>query len=131
MYHVRCVCARTGDYMALPASQYSVLDGNKVERLDDETFRVYVGALKFFTFEIEPVLTLRVHPVEDGCDISMLACKLRGSGLVEAQNSKFASRMTNKGVRIRAHASAHAVQLLARLLLTQRMVCCLHGGVQA
>jgi hypothetical protein len=84
--------------MALPASQYSVLDGTKVERLSTDTFRVYVPEFKFFSFEVQPVLTLQVQSLERGCLISMLACKLKGSKLVEKQNSQMAARMTNKGV---------------------------------
>lgn len=86
--------------MALPASQYSVLDGSKVERLSEDSFRVYVGAFKFFNFEVEPILTLQVQTTDAGCEISMLACKLRGSPLIEAQNDKFASRMANKGAAL-------------------------------
>ena len=89
---------RAGEYMALPASQYSVLDGAKVERLTDDTFRVNVTAFSFFSFEIEPVLTVSVQPTEAGCRIEMLACKLAGSRIVEAQNNKFAARMVNNGV---------------------------------
>lgn len=84
------------EYMALPASQYSVLDADKIERLDGETFRCHVGGIKFFNFCLEPVLTLRVQPHPKGCDISMLACKLDGSDVVRAQNAKFASRMSNR-----------------------------------
>ncbi|KAF5841187.1 hypothetical protein DUNSADRAFT_14018 [Dunaliella salina] len=32
--------------MQLPASQYSVLDGRKVERISDTTFKCYVGQLR-------------------------------------------------------------------------------------
>ena len=83
--------------MALPASQYSVLDGSKVERLGDDTFRVHVAAFRFFQLEVQPILTLQVQPQQHGCTISMLACKLKGSGIVEAQNDQFSARMTNKG----------------------------------
>ena len=84
--------------MSLPASQYSVLDANKIERLDAETFRCFVGGIKFFNFVLEPVLTLRVQAHPYGCDIAMLACKMEGSEVIRAQNSKFASRMSNRGV---------------------------------
>eukprot|EP00892_Ulva_mutabilis_P012265 jgi/Ulvmu1/9410/UM051_0038.1 len=84
-----------GEYMALPASQYSVLDGAKVERLSEDTFRVFVGVISFFNFELEPVLTLMVKPTDSGCIIEMLACKLRGSDLIESQNCKFSARMKN------------------------------------
>lgn len=83
--------------MALPASQYSVLDGAKVERLTDDTFRVNVSGFSFFSFEVEPILTVSVQPTDAGCRIEMLACKLAGSRIVEAQNNKFSARMVNNG----------------------------------
>lgn len=94
----------SGDYMTLPASQYSVLDGAKVERLTDDTFRVHVTSFSFFGFRVEPVLTLTVQPTDTGCCIEMLACKLAGSPMIEAQNKKFAARMTNIG---ETHAACH------------------------
>ena len=30
---------RPAEYMTLPASQYSVLDAKRIERIDDDTFR--------------------------------------------------------------------------------------------
>lgn len=83
--------------MTLPSSQYSVLDGNKVERFGDDTFRVSVAPFRFFSFEVQPVLTLQVQGTLRGCIISMLACKLQGNRIVEAQNSQFSARMTNQG----------------------------------
>lgn len=77
------------DYMALPASQYSVLDAQRIERIDDNTFRCYVYRLKFFSFEVCPVLVVRVEEEPYGCCIRLLSCKLEGSPLVEAQNDKF------------------------------------------
>ncbi|PKU74946.1 hypothetical protein MA16_Dca021185 [Dendrobium catenatum] len=104
------------DYMALPASQYSVLDAQRIERVDENTFRCYVYRIKFFTFEVCPVLVVRVEEEPYGCCIRLLSCKvmlfitrlslpvptvfvrgfipvllhqLEGSPLVEAQNDKF------------------------------------------
>ncbi|BBG97043.1 Protein of unknown function D, partial [Prunus dulcis] len=34
--------------MSLPASQYSVLDAERIERVDENTFRCYVYRFKFF-----------------------------------------------------------------------------------
>jgi Protein of unknown function (DUF1997) len=86
--------------MSLPASQYSVLDGSKVERVGDDTFRVTVAPFQFFALVVQPVLTLQVQALPGGCCISMLACKLRGSRLIEAQNDHFAARMTNRGAMV-------------------------------
>lgn len=77
------------DYMALPASQYSVLDAQRIERVDENTFRCYVYRIKFFTFEVCPVLVVRVEEEPYGCCIRLLSCKLEGSPLVEAQNDRF------------------------------------------
>lgn len=82
--------------MALPASQYSVLDAQRIERIDDNTFRCYVYRLKFFSFEVCPVLVVRVEEEPYGCCIRLLSCKLEGSPLVEAQNDKFSASMVNK-----------------------------------
>jgi hypothetical protein len=95
--------------MTLPASQYSVLDGAKVERLTDDTFRVNVAGFSFFSFQIEPVLTVCVQPTNTGCRIELLACKLAGSPIIEAQNSKFSARMVNHGAFASFPASLSAL----------------------
>lgn len=77
------------EYMSLPASQYSVLDAERIERVDDTTFRCYVYRFKFFSFEVCPVLLVRVEEEPDGCCINLLSCKLEGSPIVVAQNDKF------------------------------------------
>ncbi|KAF2295298.1 hypothetical protein GH714_032492 [Hevea brasiliensis] len=77
------------EYMSLPASQYSVLDAERIERVDDNTFRCYVYRFKFFAFEVCPVLLVRVEEQPNGCCIKLLSCKLEGSPMVVAQNEKF------------------------------------------
>ncbi|PON98596.1 hypothetical protein TorRG33x02_054960 [Trema orientale] len=84
------------EYMSLPASQYSVLDAERIERVDDHTFRCYVYRIKFFSFEVCPVLLVRVDEQPNGCSIKLLSCKLEGSPLVVAQNDKFDAFMENK-----------------------------------
>lgn len=83
------------EYMALPASQYSVLDARKIERLDDSTFRCYVGKLAFFGFSVEPVITVSVVVEDKGCTIKLLSAKLQGSRMIEDVNNKFTAQMTN------------------------------------
>lgn len=99
--------------MSLPASQYSVLDAERIERVDDSTFRCYVYRFKFFAIEVCPVLLVRVEEQPNGCCIKLLSCKvmlslfislilillfvsdfcllvqLEGSSIVVAQNDKF------------------------------------------
>ncbi|KAJ4803620.1 hypothetical protein LUZ62_016186 [Rhynchospora pubera] len=84
------------EYMTLPASQYSVLDAERIERIDDNTFRCYVYRFKFFSFEVCPVLVVRVDEEPNGCCIRLISCKLEGSPLVEAQNEKFSASMVNR-----------------------------------
>lgn len=62
--------------MSLPASQYSVLDAERIERIDDVTFRCYVYRFKFFAFEVCPVLLVRVEEQPNGCCIKLLSCKV-------------------------------------------------------
>ena len=64
------------EYMSLPASQYSVLDAERIERVDDSTFRCYVYRLRFFALEVCPVLLVRVDEEPDGCCIRLLSCKV-------------------------------------------------------
>lgn len=66
----------SGEYMSLPASQYSVLDAERIERVDENTFRCYVYRFKFFAFEVCPVLLVRVEEQPNGCCIKLLSCKV-------------------------------------------------------
>lgn len=99
------------EYMSLPASQYSVLDAERIERVDDNTFRCYVYRLKFFAFEVCPVLLVRVEEQPNGCCIKLLSCKLEGSPLVVAQNDKFDASMVNR-ISCDTQQSNSTVQLL-------------------
>ncbi|OMO62805.1 hypothetical protein COLO4_32883 [Corchorus olitorius] len=84
------------EYMSLPASQYSVLDAERIERVDENTFRCYVYRFKFFNFEVCPVLLVKVEERPNGCCIKLLSCKLEGSPMVVAQNDKFNASMVNQ-----------------------------------
>lgn len=65
------------EYMVLPASQYSVLDAKRIERLDESTFRCYVGSLRLFSLEVEPVITVSVTVQERGPTVRLLSTKVR------------------------------------------------------
>ncbi|PSC69180.1 hypothetical protein C2E20_7357 [Micractinium conductrix] len=81
--------------MVLPASQYSVLDAQRIERLDEDTFRCYVGGLKLFSLEVEPVITVSVTVQERGPTVRLLSTKLKGSPAVEKANDRFDATMSN------------------------------------
>jgi hypothetical protein len=57
--------------MALPVSQYSVLDARRIERLGDNRFRCFVDGVRLFSFSVEPVVDsdafklLRSDPLDD------------------------------------------------------------------
>jgi hypothetical protein len=82
--------------MSLPASQYSVLDARKIERLTDDTFRCHVGRLAFLGFAVEPVLTVSVTTGARGCTIALLGCELKGSPAVERAGGQFEAAMANR-----------------------------------
>ena len=63
--------------MRLPASQYSVLDAQKIERIDDDTFVCYVGGLNFLGFVVEPVLTVSVIVQDRGPVVKLLDTQVR------------------------------------------------------
>jgi hypothetical protein len=81
--------------MTLPASQYSVLDANRIERLDADTFKCYVGGLHFLNFHVEPVLTLSVIVGDHGPTVKLLSTELQGSKAIVEVNKKFTATMTN------------------------------------
>lgn len=61
--------------MALPASQYSVLDAKRIERVGDSTFVCYVGGISFLNLVVEPVLTVSVDVGERGPTVRLLSTK--------------------------------------------------------
>ena len=74
---LKAYCCGAAAYMTLPASQYSVLDAKQIERIDDSTFRCYVGGLRFLGFTIDPVLTVSVDVTEKGPTVRLLSTKVR------------------------------------------------------
>ena len=58
--------------MTLPASQYSVLDAKRIDRIDEQTFRCYVDSIHFFNLVFEPVLTVSVNVGERGPTVKLL-----------------------------------------------------------
>jgi len=53
--------SRTAEqYMALPATEYSVLSANQIERLSDTQFKATMGKLNFFGNDFIPILYVDV-----------------------------------------------------------------------
>ena len=61
----------------MPASKYSVLDGETVERIDGDTFRVHLTPINFLNLALQPILTLNVSVNDLGADITLKDCKVR------------------------------------------------------
>ncbi|KAJ7568410.1 hypothetical protein O6H91_01G031400 [Diphasiastrum complanatum] len=101
------------EYMTLPASQYSVLDAERIERVDNNTFRCYVHRFKFFAIEVCPVLLVRVEEQPDGCCIRLLSCTLEGSPIATAQNKKFSASMINRVSWSKSNKSPKARKLIS------------------
>jgi hypothetical protein len=73
------------------------LNHPQIERVDDTTFRCYVGQLAFLGFSVEPVITVSVTVEPRGCTIRLLSCRLQGSKLVEEVNNKFTAQVRRAG----------------------------------
>jgi len=80
------------EYMSLPASQYSTLDGERVERVGDDTFVCTLGAFDFLGFRLQPVLTARVDVRPDGYVASPDPTRLLPNAKQAPMMSRFSPR---------------------------------------
>lgn len=77
------------DYMRLPVSQYSVLDGARIDRLAEDTFELSMDVLQFFNFSLRPILTAQVVTHDRGCEINVLSVRIEGPKIIEAANGTY------------------------------------------
>jgi len=79
------------DYMALPASQYSVLASKQIERLSDSKFKAVLGKLNFFGTVIIPTLYVDVNviPEEYRSEIVVKRAETTGSPQADAISGTF------------------------------------------
>jgi hypothetical protein len=84
-------------YMALPASEYSVLSAQQVERLSDSQFKFALGSLNFFGTKIAPVLyvDVNVFPEEHRSEIAVRRAETVGSAVAEKINGTFSISALN------------------------------------
>ncbi|CAN8326724.1 unnamed protein product [Cochlearia groenlandica] len=61
----------------------------------DNTYRCTLPKIQLMSFEVYPVLVLRVTPTHEDCTVELLSCKLEGSELLESQSGSFSAVMTN------------------------------------
>ena len=83
--------------MALPVSQYSVLDARRIERLGENRFRCYVDGVRLFSFSVEPVVDVEVEvaPGGRGPTVRLLGARLEGSKAAVAASDAFEVTMAN------------------------------------
>lgn len=86
------------EYLSLPASEYNTLDGERVERVGEDTFVCQLGALDFLGFVLKPVLTAKVEVMPDGGGsvVKVIHAEVRGSPLVETANDMFEIDSVNR-----------------------------------
>jgi hypothetical protein len=79
------------EYMALPATQYSVLSASQIERLSDTEFKATLGSMNFFGTKIIPVLFVCVNviPEEHRAEIVVKRAETVGSEIAEKLSGTF------------------------------------------
>lgn len=58
--------------MTLPINQYSVLDAERIERIDENIFKCTVASVKMFNFIAIPIVYVKVSPTETGCQVDLI-----------------------------------------------------------
>ena len=85
------------EYLALPASQYSVLSAEQITRLSDTEFKCTLGTMNFFGTKITPVLfvDVDVYPNDAKSIISVTRAETVGSEIAEKINGTFSISAIN------------------------------------
>jgi hypothetical protein len=83
--------------MALPASEYSVLSAQQVERLSETQFKFFLGNLNFFGTKISPILyvDVNVYPEAHRSEIAVTRAETVGSEVAEKINGTFSISALN------------------------------------
>lgn len=84
-------------YMALPASQYSVLSSDQIVRLSDDQFRCDLPAMNFFGTLIQPILyvDVKVFPDDAKAEIIVSRAETVGSDIARKVNGTFSISAIN------------------------------------
>lgn len=91
------------DYIKLPASQYSVLSAQQIERLSDTSFKCVLGNMNFFGNIICPILyvDVNVYPDQLKSEIVVVRAETTGSEIADKLSGTFnvsASNVISVGV---------------------------------
>uniref|UniRef100_A0A6S9EBA2 Uncharacterized protein n=1 Tax=Heterosigma akashiwo TaxID=2829 RepID=A0A6S9EBA2_HETAK len=79
------------DYLALPPSQYSVLDEGMIQRLGENRFRTQVDPINMFGNKVIPVLEVEVDVSKDRpmSTLTVTKCEITGSEAADKANGTF------------------------------------------
>lgn len=85
------------EYMRLPASEYSVLSAEQIERLNDREFKCSLGTMNFFGTKITPILYVDVDVItaENKSIIAVTRAETTGSEIADKINGTFSISAIN------------------------------------
>ncbi|KAJ0262953.1 DUF1997 family protein [Hirschfeldia incana] len=88
------------EFLKHPSGMEAVINAKALQSYqlvddDDNTYRCTLPTIQLMSFEVSPVLLLRVIPTQDDCTVELLSCKFEGSELLENQSEMFSAVMTN------------------------------------
>lgn len=88
------------EFLKHPSGMEAVINAKALQSYqlvddDENTYRCTLPTIQLMSFEVSPVLVLRVIPTQEDCTVELLSCKLEGSELLESQSERFSAIMTN------------------------------------
>ncbi|CAH8355711.1 unnamed protein product [Eruca vesicaria subsp. sativa] len=89
------------EFLKHPSGMEAVINAKALESYqlvdddDENIYRCTLPKIQLMSFEVSPVLVLRVVPTQEDCTVELLSCKLEGSELLENQSEVFSAVMTN------------------------------------
>lgn len=84
-------------YLALPPSQYSLLNPKQIKRISESEFRCEPGSLNFFGNNVSPILymSVKVQDETSTVDISLNRVELEGPPAICSANNSFTCECSN------------------------------------
>ncbi|GBG60597.1 hypothetical protein CBR_g8618 [Chara braunii] len=86
-------------FLRQPAGRESMLNARalrKIEPLEDDLYRCYLGTTEFFGIAVTPVIDLQVTVADSDCLVEMLSCRFEGSNQVHEINRRFSASLSNR-----------------------------------
>ncbi|XAR57653.1 hypothetical protein NMG60_11025888 [Bertholletia excelsa] len=87
------------EFLSHPSGIEAILNTRALQSfqfLDTDVYRCTLHKIQLLSFEVAPVLDLRVTPTDEDCIVELLSCKFEGSEVVERQNDHFTASMRNR-----------------------------------